>query len=485
MKKLMILAAAAAILSLQTLQAKVTFPSVISDNMVLQQNTNAALWGTAEPGKKVTITTGWSKEKTVVTADSQTGKWLARVATPSAGGPYEITVSDGEKAVLKNVLIGEVWFCSGQSNMEMPMKGYGTQPAKGAIDYILKAKASTPIRMCTIERVSSIKPEAQTKGSWLENTPENVASTSATAYYFAEYLQRIIEVPVGIIVSCWGGSSIEAWMNRETLESEFPQMDLSHLDGKREVLEKRKNQDPALLYNGMVDALVPFTFKGMIWYQGEANRATWKNYQALQTSYVKMMRRIFEVPEAPFYCTQIAPYHYHNAEDFHTGYLNEAQQKSVEELPFAGMAVTCDIGEYGSIHPCRKQQVGERLAYLALSHDYGHSEIVADAPTYKSVEFKDGKAYVTFNVDKLGLSPMGQDLPGFQVAGEDKVFKDATGRMYKNNILVISCPEVSNPVSVRYCFRNRTQGTFYNNFGIPVAPFRTDDWEIYIEKSGY
>ncbi|MCI1639652.1 MAG: sialate O-acetylesterase [Bacteroidales bacterium] len=460
-----------------SLSAKISLPSVISDNMVLQQKTDAALWGTAEPGVKVTVRTGWSRNKTVVTADAHTGKWFARVKTPAAGGPYEIKISDGEVLTLKNVLIGEVWFCSGQSNMEMPMKGYGSQPAKGAAAFIVNAKAATPVRICNIVRKSSVKVLDVSEGCWEENNPETVSNTSATAYYFAEALQKAIDVPVGIIVSCWGGSTIEAWMKRDVIENDFPEFNLGHLDGTRKV--RRDNQDPCVLFNGQVAPLVPYTFRGMIWYQGEANRSRPDQYVRLQTAYVRMMRDIFDVPDAPFYFVQIAPYSYDNGRKFHNGYFNEAQQKTLAVIPHSGMAVTCDIGEYGTIHPCRKQQVGERLAMLALKHDYGMSFIEADSPTYKSVTFKNGKSYVTLNVGKLGLSPMGADIPGFEVAGSDKVFHPATGRLYRsNNVIEVTCPEVSVPVSVRYCFRNWSAGGLYNNYGVPAAPFRTDDWPI-------
>lgn len=474
MKRIILLAAL--LVAGATLQAKVTLPSVISDNMVLQQQTDAAIFGYADPGKKVTVKPSWSKTKYAATADSETGKWLVRVATPAAGGPYEITISDGEAVTLKNVLIGEVWFCSGQSNMEMPMKGYGSQPAKGAVDYILSAKASRPIRVCNIERKSSKTPLTESKGSWQENTPDAVAQTSATAYYFAEQIQRVIDIPVGIIVSCWGGSSIETWIGREYIEKEFPEFSLDHLTPEGAI--KRDNHDPCLCFNGQVAPLVPYTFKGMIWYQGETNRGRHDQYIRLQDAYTRFMRETFCVPEAPFYFVQIAPYPYDAPNDFCSGYFYEAQQKSLDVIAHSGMAVTCDVGEYGTIHPCQKEAVGHRLAYLALQNDYGCTAIKAVAPTYNSVEFKDGKALVKFNVDADGLSPRGVDFPGFEIAGADKVFHPAVARLAKSNLVSVYSPDVPEPVAVRYCFRNWCVGGLYNNYGIPAAPFRTDDWNL-------
>ena len=468
----------AVLLVASSLSAKVTLPPVIGDNMVLQQNTSAAIFGKAEPGKTVTVKTSWNKKKVSTVADSQTGKWLVRVQTPAAGGPYEITISDGEKLVLHDVLIGEVWWASGQSNMEMPMKGYGSQPAKDGTKYIASAKASRPIRICNIERRSSISVQDSCAGAWGKNTPNVVANTSATAYFFADALQNVLDIPVGIIVTSWGGSSIETWIKREVIEKDFPEFKLGYLDGKGEVPKKKIHQWPCLLYNGQVAPLVPYTFKGMIWYQGEANRARPEQYLRLQKAYVEMMRSEFQVPDAPFYCVQIAPYPYDNGRKTHSGYLCEAQQKSVQQLKHAGYVTTTDIGEYGTIHPCRKQEVGQRLAWLALQNDYGCDAIEATAPYYKSVEFKEGAAFVTMVVDKLGLSPMGAEIPGFEIAGADHRFYPAKAwRMHKAEIKVWS-DKVPEPVAVRYCWRNWCVGGLYNNFGIPAGPFRTDDWPV-------
>ena len=461
-----------------SLFAKVVLPPVIGDNMVLQQQTSAAIFGKAEPGKTVTVKTSWNKKKVSAVADSQTGKWLVRVQTPAAGGPYEITISDGDKTVLKDVLIGEVWFASGQSNMEMPMKGYGSQPTRNGTKYIVGAKASRPIRVCNIKKQSSIAVQDSCAGSWEKNTPNAVAVTSATAYFFADALQNALDVPVGIIVSSWGGSSIETWIKREVFEKEYPEVDLGHLDGKRPI--KRKHHDPSLLYNGQVAPLIPFTFKGIIWYQGEQNRAWPDKYVHLQRSYVKMMREEFQVPDAPFYCVQIAPYPYDNGRKTHSAYLCEAQQKAVEGLEHAGYVTTVDIGGYGTIHPCRKQEVGQRLAWLALRNDYGFDAIEAVAPKYKIVEFHDGKGFVEMKVDGLGLSPMGAEIPGFEIAGPDRKFLPAKAMRdpKRGTVVVVWSDAVPEPVAIRYCWRNWCVGGLYNNFGIPAGPFRTDDWPL-------
>ena len=277
-------------------------------------------------------------------------------------------------------------------------------------------------------------------------------------------------------------------MNRETIEKDFGgEFDLSFLEA--DALPERPQSKPCTLFNGQVAPLVPFTFKGMLWYQGEANRKKPEQYIRLQTAYVQMMRSLFQNPDAPFYFVQIAPYKYKHPENITVPVFNEAQEKTLALIPNSGMAATVDIGEYGTIHPCRKKEVGDRLALLALTKTYDiqgtvpgsstYKETVgidAESPSFKEAVFVDGKAIVTMNVGKLGLSPMGQDLEGFELAGEDGVFHPATGTVNSTDRykLEVSSPEVPFPVAVRYCFHNWTRGTVFNCFGIPALPFRSD-----------
>jgi sialate O-acetylesterase len=457
--------------------AKVELPPIFADHMVLQQQTDAALWGKAEPGKKVTITTTWSKAKVTVTA-GEDGKWFARVATPVAGGPYEITFNDGDKLTLKNVLIGEVWICSGQSNMEMQMKGFSGQPVKGAADLIMTAKPSTPIRSCNLKRVKALDPQDTCEATWYEHNPEGVFEASATAYFFARKLYEVLQIPVGIINVSWGGTPIEAWMNPELLKKEFSgELKLGHLDSKVWP-EKNPKNAPGVLYNGMLHTVVPYTAKGFIWYQGCNNRKKFEQYKRLQPAFVQMLRDEWGNQDMGFYFTQIAPYKYEDPNLPHSGYMMWAQAQTLAMIPHSGMATTHDAGEFACIHPADKKTVGDRLAYLALSKDYGYDTFEVDPPIYKSFEVKDGEALVTFEVGKKGLCPISTELDGFELAGEDKVFYPAKARVDKNrNILRVRCPEVPNPVAVRYGMKNWSVATVYNCFGIPVSPFRTDNWE--------
>ena len=474
MKRIILIAAVLTMSA--TLQAKVELPSIISDNMVLQQKGNVALWGKSD-GKKLTITTSWSRKKTVVTPDSD-GKWFVRIATPEAGGPYEITFNDGEKLTLKNVLIGEVWYCGGQSNMDMPVKGFEAQPVEHSMDYILGAKPSVPIRICKVPNVKAKAPLPEVKAYWVENRPEEVMNASATGYFFAHKLYEMLDVPVGIMTVDWGGSAIETWMSREVIEREFSgEFDTSVIDTAP--LEDLKGSlHPCILYNGMVQGLAPYTFKGMIWYQGETNRGRPEQYSRLQPAYVRMMRELFQNPDAPFYFVQIAPYPYQPQykDLFTSGYFCEAQQKTLARIPHSGMVTTGDIGSYSTIHPPKKMEVGNRLAYLALVNDYGFKGINPVAPTCKEVEFDGQEAIVAFEADRLGVGPMNTDLGGFELAGEDRVFHAATGRL-KDRKVVVTSPEVPVPVALRYCFRNWCEASVFSAWGIPAAPFRTDNWD--------
>ena len=457
--------------------AKVALPPIFADNMVLQQQTDAAIWGKAEAGAKVTITTTWAKGKTVVNADKD-GKWFARVATPAAGGPYEITISDGEKVTLKNVLIGEVWICSGQSNMFQQMKGYSGQPTAGAVDLILEAKPSTPIRSCNVKKTASIDPKDECACTWYVNDPEGVAEASAAAYFFAKRIHDVLGVPVGIINASWGGTPIRSWMSREVLEAEFAnEVKLSHF-AKGELDKKRPQGCAASLYNGMLYSLIPFTAKGFLWYQGCADRNQYELYKRLQPAFVKMLRKDWGNDKMPFYFTQIAPYKYEGPERREGAFMMWAQAQTLETIPYSGMATTHDAGEFDCIHPANKKAVGDRLAYLALENDYGVKGIYAKAPMPKEFIFKDGAAIVKFESGEMGINPINKELEGsFELAGEDKVFYPAVAMIQNDRKSIkVTSPQVQAPVAVRYGMRNWSEALIFSNFGVPASPFRSDNW---------
>ena len=263
------------------------------------------------------------------------------------------------------------------------------------------------------------------------------------------------------------------------LSSKFQDaFDLAFLDGDQ--MPQMHMHTPCTLFNGQVAPLVPFTFKGMLWYQGESNRGGAEQYIRLQKEYVAAMRELFQNPDAPFYFVQIAPYSYSDPDGWTSGYFCEAQEKSLDVIPHSGMVTTLDIGEYATIHPSRKQEIGYRLAALALVNDYGLKGFNPVAPRLESARFENGEAILSFNTgDQMGLSPGFVELKGFEVAGADKVFHPAVGIITGwNNQVVVKCPEVAEPAAVRYCFRNWCEGTLFNNYGIPAGPFRTDDWNL-------
>lgn len=316
--------------------AKVKLPAVLADNMVLQQQTEVNLWGTARAKAPVTVKTSWNGRTYRARAGAD-GRWSLKVATPAASRTtHKITFSDGEPTVLGNILIGEVWFCSGQSNMEMPMRGFDRQPLEGTNNLIARAKPSTPIRMFLTDmkegqwfRQFSKTPQSDCWGEWLEHTPENVAQTSATAYYFARYVQEVLEVPVGIIVSTLGGSKIEPWMSREAL-SAFPQIDLGHLEEEGTI--KNIHADACVLYNSKIAPFLKYAIRGFLWYQGESNRDNADLYRELAPAFVKDLRAKWGRGDFPFYFVEIAPFDYEGADGTSAARMREVQAQNWRDI---------------------------------------------------------------------------------------------------------------------------------------------------------
>lgn len=477
MKRLLTLIALLAVTVLNS-YAKVELAPLFADNMVLQRDSEAAIWGKAEPGARVVITSTWAKGKTIVHADDQ-GRWNVMLATPSAGGPHELTFNDGDRLTLKNILIGEVWICAGQSNMEMTMRGFMGQPVEGAAELILTAKPSVPIRSCNLSRIKSLELEEECDARWFEHTSEGVAEASATAYFFAKRLCDVLGVPVGIINVSWGGSPIEAWMNPELLRREFAEeFSFAHLDSMTWP-EENPWKAPGVLYNGMLHSVAPYTAKGFLWYQGCDNISRYEQYKRLQPAFVKMLRQEWGNDRMPFYFTQIAPYGYFNPDAPDAGYMMWAQAQTLEMIPYSGMAATHDVGEVNCIHPADKKSVGDRLAFLALVNDYGYEGIDAATPIPIDFKFEEGQAIVTFEAGYMGLSPLSKDVDGFELAGEDGIFYPAKGIVLWNNpkkVLVYKCPQVQKPVAVRYGMKNWSEATVFNCFGVPISPFRSDNY---------
>ena len=462
------------LLSAAGLQAKVKLPSILGDNMVLQQKTAAKLWGWAKENAKIQVKTSWDKKTYTTTADIK-GCWLLKVNTPDAGGPFQIIVSDGEALTLNNILIGEVWFCSGQSNMEMPMRGFDRQPLKGGNNVIAKANPNMPIRMFTTDSkegnwVRQFTKTAQTdcQGEWLENSSINVANISATAYYFARYVREALNVPVGIIVSSWGGSVVESWMSREAIEA-FKEINTSILDNDSVV--KKPQATPCVLYNAKIAPLTNFTIKGFLWYQGESNRKNADLYAKLMPAFVKDLRAKWNIGEFPFYFVQIAPFNYEGADSTSAARLREVQLQNMNEIPNSGMVTTMDIGEANDLHPQNKKAVGVRMAKAARSLIY-NEKIAYSGPIPKSAIVVGKTVKVFFN--HLEESDKVYNLNHFELASVEGIFSKASA-VRKGKDVYISCNQVELPKFLRYAWcDNPAEINFFNESGLPAAGFRLE-----------
>jgi sialate O-acetylesterase len=450
------------------IRAEVKLPSIFGDNMVLQQQTGAAIWGKAPVGKTVRVNTSWDKKSYTAVVNAE-GKWKVTVKTPDAGGPYTISVSDGQPLILKNIMIGEVWICSGQSNMEMKMKGYKNQPVIGSTEAI--ATSSNPkIRLFTVEHKTSLTPLDDFTGKWLECLPENVAEFSATAWFFGQMIHKVMGVPVGLIVSSWGGTRIEPWISEAgNREFDFVKLPDSNQTGTL------SQQLPTVLYNAMIHPMVGYAFRGALWYQGEANRLEPDKYEKLLPGLVNNWRSLWGIGEFPFYYDQIAPYDY-GANSLNSAFLREAQLKASLAVPNAGMACLMDTGEKDCIHPANKKAAGERLAWLALAKTYGKKGFEFSGPILKEMKVEGSLVFLTFDHAQNGLTTFGKELTNFKVAGENKVFVAAKAAITNAGITLFA-PSVSKPIAVRYAFDDFVTGELFNTEGLPASSFRTDSWE--------
>ena len=468
MKKIFLLLAT--IMVVMGIKAKVTLPKIFSDGMVMQRETNANLWGEAKASSNVKITTSWDNKSYVVRSDSN-GKWKTSVKTPKAGGPFSITFSDGEKLTINNILIGEVWICSGQSNMEMPMKGYKNQPVDNAVEDILHSKDSN-LRLFTVKRNSKFKPVDDVTGNWNEANPASIRNFSATAYYFGRELRRSLDVPIGLIVAAWGGSACEAWMTADWLKA-FPD---AKIPASEEDI-KSKNRTPTVLYNGMLHPLIGFSMRGVIWYQGEDNVTRYSTYADMLTTMIGGWRSVWKQGDFPFYFCQIAPYDYKLINyTVNSAFLREQQSKAELMNQNCGMAVLMDVGMDFGIHPRKKYQAGMRLALLALDKTYGVEGLTSESAYYDKMEIKGDTAVISFKrADMWIYGAKGYKSDLFEIAGEDRIFHPAKAWIERSKVYV-KCDSVKTPVAVRYAFKDWADGDLFCD-GLPISSFRTDNWD--------
>jgi sialate O-acetylesterase len=455
------------------LYGKPALPEILSDGMVLQQCSKVNIWGKAERGKTVEVKPCWSETAVRVKADRE-GNWIAVIETPEASfTPRIITVSDGEEVVLRDILIGEVWLASGQSNMEMPLHGFNNNPIMDANETIAFSGQYPAIRFVTIPKTPSFEPLESAEGRWQVCNPVNSPGFSATAFFFAEALHRSLNVPVGVIVSAWGGTRVEGWTSREILET-YPDVNLS----EEAVNKLHPMARPLLMYNGMIHPVARYVVKGFIWYQGESNVGAYPVYPERLHNMVSLWRKQWNNPELPFYYVEIAPYIYNNADDDKAARLREAQFNAQKLIPHTGMISTNDLVEpyeLRNIHPRNKTDVGKRLAFMALNKTYGYDRIAARGPEYSSMEIRDGKVIVSFEHAQEGFN-RADGIEGFEIAAEEGQFLPAQA-VVRNGKVEVFREGVTQPVAVRYCFRNFQIGNLAGTRGLPVVPFRTDSFE--------
>ena len=434
--------------------ADVRLPSVISNHMVLQQNSKANLWGWAEPGEKVSVkgSPKWAFSK-AATANKY-GKWKVAIATPKAGGPYEITIKAKNVIVLKDILIGEVWLCSGQSNMAYSLPG--TSNAEKDIP----AANYPDIRLFSVKYASANSPQSNCGGSWSRCSPKtlvpsNSIAFSAVAYYFGRQLHKELNVPIGLINSSRGSSLAEAWTRKE------------YLQNNKILVPCLKGRNATQFYNAMIAPLIPYTIRGVIWYQGEQNVGSPQQYQTLFPALIKNWRHDWNQGDFPFYFVQIAPY-----KDM-TPELREAQLITYRKTNNTGIVVTTDIGDLTSIHPLNKLDVGKRLSLWALAKDYGRKNLVYSGPLYKSYKIQGNKIRICFDHTGSGLIAKNGDFTHFTIAGKDNKFVPAKA-VIQGKSVVVSSDQVKQPKAVRFGWSNTAEPNFFNKEGLPASPFRTD-----------
>ena len=437
--------------------------NLFSDNMVLQRNSNVNIWGKTSPNQVVKVYSSWNNITTKTIADNN-GDWLLKINTSSDQSAHQLVISTkNESKIINNVLLGEVWFGSGQSNMQMTFDGYVNEPINDSQDIIGKAK-NGKIRLLTVERKFSSKKLKDFKGKWELSNPQSVRHFSAAAYSFASYINETLNVPVGIIVTSWGGTPAEAWAEKNHLDENF----------KSGVLKNNTNREHynlGYLFNGMINPLIPYTIKGALWYQGENNRLRANNYSKLMQVMVESWRNEWGQGDFPFYFVQIAPFRYDGPNKTSSALLRDSQLDAMHNIVNSGMVSTVDIGDLNSIHPPEKIKVGNRLAYWALNKTYGFKSITPSGPIVKSAKKNGSSVIISFDYAKNGFYNFNGPLKDFELSGDDNQFYKATAKISGRSIIVES-DKVSNPSKVRYGWKNYFEASLFNLDGLPASSFQ-------------
>lgn len=545
------------LIALASLSADVTLPAIFNNHMVLQRDKPLAFWGWANAGEEVTVSTG--QNKVTVKTDNE-GEWKVTLPAMKHGGPHQVIIQGKNTIELTDVLVGEVWICSGQSNMEWSMGAINNSGEE------IKNADYPQIRLFHVPKVPSTKPARDVVADWKPCSPDNVRGFSAVAYFFGRRLHKDLQIPIGLIGSSWGGTRIEPWTTPEGFaavdslkdflkpdpdsEERFHAMRKGFLssivDKMNEHLPKKRSEEdelefevdkddlaagipqpkdpqlgnarliekwlplakkaleankpfpelkggwprgwptlppssstnagtPTALYNGMVYPLVPFALRGAIWYQGESNLHDGMVYHEKMKALIAGWRHVWNDPVMPFIFTQLAPFRYGGSNPELLPRIWEAQTATLK-VPHTGMAVITDIGNTSDIHPRNKQDVGARLALWALSQTYG-KELVYSGPLYREMKIEGNHIKVSFDHAGGLAASNGKALTHFQIAGKDRVFKEAEA-VIEGNSISVSAPEVASPVAVRFGWHHEAEPNFVNGAGLPASPFRTDDWPL-------
>jgi len=442
----------------------VRLPNIIGSHMVLQQKSNVKLWGWASPGEKISIKTGWDGATYQIQATND-AKWLTEIKTPEAGGSYSITIQGNNTLELEDVLIGEVWVCGGQSNMEWS----GTQKLPQSIEEAPNAR-NNKIRLFYVSKSTSQFPQENLDGKWVVCSPEEMIKFSAIGYFFGKNLNEKMNIPIGLINSNWGGTPAETWT---------PEFVVNSNNTIKKGAEELKSQpgwphQTALAYNAMIYPLTNYSIAGAIWYQGESNVRTYYAYEKLFTGMIDAWRQQWN-KNFPFYFVQIAPFTY----GFKNvgALLRETQSKSASH-PNTGMVVITDlIPDTTNIHPILKKEVAKRLSDMALNKTYDFKDISFESPVYSSHVVERDKIKIHFNNAANGLMATGDQISSFEISAEDRRFLPAQAKIEGNTIVVYN-KNIKKPIAVRFAFNNTAIPNLFNKDGLPVNLFRTDDWEM-------
>ncbi|MEN6385327.1 MAG: sialate O-acetylesterase [Phycisphaerales bacterium] len=467
--------------------AKLKVAGIFQTEMVLQKASKVPVWGESDPDQIVKID---FINKTYKTKADKCGKWKLKMDLHNYGGPYKMKVyTDSNTISFEDIMVGEVWLCGGQSNMQWPVSK--SNNAKEEI-----RDASHPnIRICSIDKKFLDYPANDLSTKWNRCTAETIENFSAVGYFFGRDLQKDINVPVGLIMCAWGGSTIEAWTSRQTLNSlpEFKKTMAAYSEiNSTEIMKKNKSISSSALrrkleilghkkpfgaFNGMINPIIPYSIKGVIWYQGEANASRAYQYRSLFPALIKDWRNRWEQGDFPFLFVQLAGFKEQSAEpnDSEWAELREAQTMALK-LPNTGMALAIDIGELQSIHPKNKQEVGRRLALIALEKVYG-KDVKSSGPMFSKMEIDKNNINLYFDFAYKGLKSKGIKLRGFAIANKDKKFKWAEAEI-KGKKVVVHSDEIKNPIAVRYDWDGYPTGNLYNSEDLPACPFRTDDFQL-------